>query len=51
MGQLLEMIDLSTVDTKLNKISEKILFGSPRTINKGLFFTNKNILFNFVKIN
>ena len=35
----------------LNNISEKILFGSPCTINIGLFITNKYIFFYFVKVN
>ena len=35
----------------LNSISEKILFGSPKDINNGLFFTNEYILFYFVIIN
>ena len=50
MGNLLEMIDLSTSDTKLNEISEKIINNERLTFDDGVYLFESNDFYSLGKM-
>ena len=50
MGKLLEMIDLSTLDTKLNKISEKIINNERLSFDDGVYLLESKDFYSIGKM-
>ena len=50
MGNLLQMIDLSTSDTKLNEISEKIINNERLTFDDGVYLFESNDFYSLGKM-